>query len=102
MLFYIYLLLIAVGLIQILGFIYRLVSMKSKPGNYRNKLKYYGISVFIYLILLLVASLLEMSAYIKWSETFIIIYIIIIPILLAVYYWEAIYKKRKDRSKIDS
>lgn len=97
MLFYLYLLLIAVGLIQILGFIYRLVSMKSKPGYYRNMLKYYGFSVFIYLILLLVASLLEMSDYIKWSDTFIIIYIIIIPILLAVYYWEAIYKKRKDR-----
>ena len=93
MLFYFYILLLVVGIAQISGFLIRLFSMKSKPSAYRQRLKTYGLLVLVYFLLLTVASLLEMNEYVNWSEGFIIVYIFIVPILLAVFYWNAVYRK---------
>jgi len=100
MLFYFYILLLVVGIAQISGFLIRLFNMKSKPSAYRQRLKTYGMLVLGYFILLTGASLLEMKGYVDWSHTFIVIYIFVIPILLAIIYWNAVYRKyERKRSR---
>jgi len=100
MLFYFYILLLVVGIAQISGFLIRLFNMKSKPSAYRQSLKTYGMLVLGYFILLTGASLLEMKGYVDWSHTFIVIYIFVIPILLAIVYWNAVYRKyERKRSR---
>jgi len=46
---------------------------------------------------LMLASVLEMTKVVKWNHYFIIIFIFIIPSILAYYYWNAV-RGKYDRN----
>jgi len=96
---YVYILLLAAAIFQVVGFLLRLFFTKSKRTNpYRERLKIYGSLVLVYFILLLVAFILEMNHIVSWNTVFIVIYIFIIPAMLAIYYWNAVYRKYDEKT----
>lgn len=92
MLHYIYIVLLGLAIFQIVSFLLRLISKKRTRNTYRKRMRIYGVLVLVYLILLLLASVLEMNNIVKWNNMFIVIYIFIIPSLLALYYWNTMYR----------
>lgn len=92
MLHYIYIVLLGLAIFQIVSFLLRLISKKRTRNTYRKRMRIYGVLVLVYLILLLLASILEMNNIVKWNNMFIVIYIFIIPSLLALYYWNTMYR----------
>ena len=85
--------LLLVGIVQLIGCIIRLFFLKNKKTSYKRNLKKYLLMVGIYVSGLFLFSFLEMNEQLNLGNFFNNVYLIILPSLIAIYYWIIVYRK---------
>jgi len=83
-----------IGLVQVLGFIFRLFKWREMSIEYQKSMSTYGFALALYFLIILTYNLLDLKFHNEGPT--ILLYFLFIPTLMAIYYWTSIYKKYEN------
>ena len=89
---------ILVGIVQLLGGALRLITVNDIKSPYGQGLVMYWILVIVYFAQLWILQNLKLFGT-AVPEQYMIIYILVVPWIIAIFYWEVIYSRSRIENK---